>query len=189
MLCLGVPPPAEAAAIQASVAFAVAPAASLHPMPLWLVWFLIGMGLIATEALVAFTFYAGAVALGAFPAALVAALGAPVEVQVAVFSIGAAFSLVVIRPLARRHLITPSRIKTGTDQLPGSRAVVLQVVDEDGGQVKIMGGGVWSARAADPAARFDVGANVIVAEVRGVSAIIAAEPEAAEAEAPGRPSP
>ena len=153
-------------------------------MPLWLVWFLIGMGLIATEALVAFTFYAGAVALGAFPASLVAALGAPVEAQVAVFSIGAAFSLVVIRPLARQHLITPSKIRTGTDQLPGSRAVVLQTVDEDGGQVKIMGGGVWSARTDDPTARFDVGANVIVAEVRGVAAIVAAEADtSAEAEA------
>lgn len=144
-------------------------------MPLWLVWFLIGMGLIAVETLVAFTFYAGAVSLGAFPAALVAALGAPVEAQVAVFSVGAAFSLVVIRPLAREHLITPSKIRTGTDQLPGSRAVVLRAVDEDGGQIKIMGGGVWTARSADPAIRFDVGASVVVEQVRGVSAIIAAE--------------
>ena len=156
-------------------------------MPLWLVWFLVGMGLIAIEALVAFTFYAGSIALGAFPAALVAALGAPVEAQVAVFAVGAAFSLVVIRPLARKHLITPAKIRTGTDQLPGSRAVVLQAVDEDGGQVKIMGGGVWTARTADPAVRFDVGTNVVVAEVRGVAAIIVAEgePEPAEDEPAG----
>jgi len=148
-------------------------------MELWLVWFLIGMGLIAIEALVAFTFYAGAVSLGAFPAALVAALGAPVEAQVAVFSIGAAFSLVVIRPLARRHLITPAKIRTGADQLPGSRAVVTQAVDEDGGQVKIMGGGVWSARTGDPATRFEAGASVLVAEVRGVALIVVAEPDPA----------
>ncbi|CAN5461969.1 NfeD family protein [soil metagenome] len=147
-------------------------------MPLWLVWFLIGMGLLAVEALVAFTFYAGAVSLGAFPAAVVAALGASVEVSVAVFSVGAAFSLLVIRPLARQHLITPSKIRTGTDQLPGSRAVVLSAVDEDGGQVKIMGGGTWSARSDDPAIRFEVGANVIVKEVRGVSAIIATSEQA-----------
>lgn len=159
-------------------------------MPLWLVWFLIGMGLIATEALVAFTFYAGAVALGAFPAALVAALGAPVEAQVAVFSVGAAFSLVVIRPLARQHLITPSRIKTGSDQLPGSRAVVLETVDEDGGQIKVMGGGVWSARTAHPALRFDIGTNVVVAEVRGVSAIVAAEAQSSgeDDDAPSPPA-
>ena len=148
-------------------------------MELWLVWFLIGMGLIAVEALVAFTFYAGAIALGAFPAALVAALGAPVEVQVAVFSIGAAFSLVVIRPLARRHLITPAKIRTGTDQLPGSRAVVTRAVDEDGGEVKIMGGGVWSARSGEGATRFEVGASVSVTEVRGVAVIVVADPEPA----------
>lgn len=148
-------------------------------MPLWLVWFLIGMGLIAIEALVAFTFYAGAVALGAFPAALVAALGASVEVQVAVFSVGAAFSLVVIRPLARRHLITPAAIKTGVDQLPGSRAIVREPVDADGGQVKVVGGDVWSARTADPAARFEAGAEVVIVAIRGVSAVVASEADAA----------
>lgn len=152
-------------------------------MPLWLVWFLIGIGLIATEALVAFTFYAGAVALGAFPAALVAALGASVEVQVAVFIVGAAFSLVVIRPLARKHLITPASIKTGTDQLPGSQATVREAVTADGGQVKVVGGGVWSALAADPGARFEPGAEVVVVEVRGVSAIVAA-PAGPDAEVP-----
>ena len=148
-------------------------------MELWLVWFLIGMGLIAIEALVAFTFYAGAVFLGAFPAALVAALGGPVEAQVAVFSIGAAFSLVVIRPLARRHLITPAKIRTGTDQLPGSRAVVTRAVDEDGGEVKIMGGGVWSARSGEGSTRFEVGASVSVAEVRGVAVIVVADSDSA----------
>ena len=38
-----------------------------------------------------------------------------------------------------------------------------------------MGGGVWSARSADPVVRFEVGANVVVEEVRGVSAIVAAD--------------
>lgn len=45
-------------------------------MPDWLIWFLIGVGLIAFEAVAAFTLYAGAVAFGAFPAAIVAAFDA-----------------------------------------------------------------------------------------------------------------
>jgi membrane protein implicated in regulation of membrane protease activity len=81
-------------------------------MPMWLFWFLLGVGLIAFETLVAFTMYAGAIALGAFPAAIVAALDAPLEVQVAVFALGSGLSLVFVRPFAHRHLVTPQKIRT-----------------------------------------------------------------------------
>lgn len=151
-------------------------------MPLWLFWFLLGAGLIAIEALIAFTFYAGAVALGAFPAAIVAALGASLEVQVAVFAVGAAVSLLFIRPLAKRHLLTPAPIRTGIDTLIGAHATVVLAVDDDVGQVKIRGGDVWSARAADVGGRFSEGADVVVRSVKGV-AVLVAEPEV-EADAP-----
>ena len=60
----------------------------------------------------------------------------------------AAASLLVLRPIARRHLRTPAQLRTGTAALVGARAVVLERVDGDGGQVKI-GGEVWSARSYD----------------------------------------
>lgn len=141
-------------------------------MPLWLFWFLLGVGLIAFETLVAFTMYAGAVALGAFPAALVAALDASLEVQVAVFAVGSALSLAFVRPLARRHLLTPQKIRTGTDSLIGARATVSRTVDDDAGEVKIRGGDVWSARSLDPGASYEEGTAVWVHEVRGVAVIV-----------------
>lgn len=141
-------------------------------MPDWLFWFLLGVLLLATEVVVAFTFYAGAVSFGAFPAAIVAALGASLEIQVAVFAIGAAFSLIVLRPIARRHLERPLSIRTGTDALIGARATVVRTVDEDGGTVKIKGGDVWTARSLMPGRSFKAGAEVVIQEIRGVAALV-----------------
>jgi membrane protein implicated in regulation of membrane protease activity len=146
----------------------------VEPVSLWLVWFLLGVGLLAFEALVAFTLYAGAVALGAFPAAIVAAAGGSVELQVGVFAAGAGFSLIVLRPIARRHLQTPPGTRTGTDALIGARATVIEPVDDDSGVVKIHGGDVWSARALDPEQRFDVDEDVVVRAVKGVAVLVAA---------------
>jgi len=146
-------------------------------LPDWLIWFLIGVALIAFEAVVAFTLYAGAVALGAFPAAIIAALGASLELQVAVFATGAAFSLLVLRPIARRQLAMPAPIRTGTDTLIGARAVVVEAVTDDGGLVKIRGGDVWTARSLEPERRFETGAEVVVREIRGVAALVADQDE------------
>lgn len=141
-------------------------------MPDWLYWFLLGVLLLGVEAVIAFTLYAGAVSLGAFPAAIVAALGGSLEVQVAVFAIGAAVSLIVLRPIARRQLERPQSIRTGTDALIGARATVVRTVDEDGGTVKIKGGDVWSARSLAPKDSFETGAEVVVHEVRGVAVLV-----------------
>jgi membrane protein implicated in regulation of membrane protease activity len=141
-------------------------------MELWLFWFLVGVSLLAVEALVAFTLYAGAVSLGAFPAAIVAAVGGSVELQVAVFAFGAGISLLLVRPLARRHLRTPQLIRTGTDSLIGARATVMERVDDDQGVVKIRGGEIWSARASNPDQRFEAGSQVIVETVKGVAVLV-----------------
>ena len=141
-------------------------------MSLWLFWFLLGVLLIAVEAVVAFTLYAGAVALGAFPAAIAAALGASVEVQVAVFAIGAALSILFLRPIARRQLATQGA-RTGSDALIGARATVIEPVDGDHGVVKIHGADVWSARTVDTEQSFDEGAEVVVSEIKGVFVLVA----------------
>ena len=143
-------------------------------MPEWLIWFLIGAVLIAFEAIVAFTLYAGALSLGAFPASIAAAAGASIELQVAIFAAGAAFSLVVIRPIARRHMDVPASIRTGTDTLLGQEATVTETVDADGGQVKVRGGSVWTARAMNPADSFGVGDRVTVRKVSGVALLVEA---------------
>jgi membrane protein implicated in regulation of membrane protease activity len=146
-------------------------------MPEWLFWFLLGIGLIAIEAVVAFTLYAGTVALAAFPAAIAAALGASMEVQVAIFAVGAGLSVLLVRPIAKAHLITPPKIATNAGALIGTIGMVTREVDDDSGEVKIKGGEVWSARTTSGEV-YAEGTEVRIREVRGVTVMVEpAQPE------------
>ena len=94
------------------------------------------------------------------------------SLQVAVFVALALASLAVLRPVARRHLRTPASLRTGTAALVGARAVVLERVDGDGGQVKIAGE-VWSARAYDDDEVIEPGTRVDVLKIDGATALVA----------------
>jgi membrane protein implicated in regulation of membrane protease activity len=81
-------------------------------------------------------------------------------------------TVVVLRPIARRHLRTPARLRTGTAALVGGRAIVLERVDANGGQVRI-GGEVWTARAYDEDDAFEPGTRVEVMKIDGATALVA----------------
>jgi membrane protein implicated in regulation of membrane protease activity len=136
----------------------------------WVLWLIIAAVLAAGE-LLTLSLFLGPVAVAAAIAALVAGLGAGAEVQVAAFLVAAAASILVLRPIARRHLRTPSPLRTGTAALVGARAVVVQRVDAGGGQVKI-NGEVWSARPYDEESVIESGARVHVLEIRGATALV-----------------
>jgi membrane protein implicated in regulation of membrane protease activity len=95
----------------------------------------------------------------------------PVVVGVALLAalLGA---LLVLRPIARRHLRTPLQLRTGTAALIGSPALVMERVDGQGGQVKI-GGEIWSARAFDEDQAFEPGTRVEVLKIDGATALVA----------------
>jgi membrane protein implicated in regulation of membrane protease activity len=82
-----------------------------------------------------------------------------------------AASLLVLRPIARRHLRTPMQLRTGTAALIGAPAIVLERVDGRGGQVKI-GGEVWSARSFDEDETFEPGTRVEVLKIDGATALV-----------------
>jgi membrane protein implicated in regulation of membrane protease activity len=85
--------------------------------------------------------------------------------------VGAVASVLFLRPIARRHIHTPAQLRTGTAALVGSRAVVLERVDVDGGRVKI-GGEVWSARSYFDEQVIQPGARVEVAKIEGATALV-----------------
>ena len=140
-------------------------------MPDWVIWVIVAAVFAAGEVAASFTFILGPVGLAALVAAGVAGVGAPVEAQLAVFIIGSIATLGLLRPIARRHLKTPARIRTGTAALIGSRAVVLDRVDADHGQVKI-GGEVWTARPYDEDDVYETGARVEVVKIQGATALV-----------------
>jgi membrane protein implicated in regulation of membrane protease activity len=139
-------------------------------MPEWVVW-MIAAGALAAGEVISLTFFLGPIALAAVLAAIVALAGAGVELQFVAFIAGSAASLAIVRPIARRHLRTPAALRTGTAALIGSRAIVLERVDADGGRVKI-GGEVWSARAWDEEQVIEPGARVDVLEIKGATALV-----------------
>jgi membrane protein implicated in regulation of membrane protease activity len=140
-------------------------------MPDWVLWSIaaaaLGVGEIITVG-----FVLGPIALAAALAAVVAAIGAGAEIQVAVFAVAALASLLFLRPIARRHLRTPGLLRTGTAALVGQRALVVQRVDADQGQVRI-GGEVWTARPFDETDVFEPGERVDVMKIDGATALVA----------------
>src|SRR3954466_13435297 len=137
----------------------------------WVIW-VIAAAVLAAGEIFTLGFFLGPIAIAAALSGMGAGVGLPVEVQVAVFAVASVGSLAFIRPIAKRHMRTPARLRSGTAALVGARAIVLEQVDADRGQVKI-GGEVWSARAYDEDDVFEPGARVDVMKIDGATALVA----------------
>jgi membrane protein implicated in regulation of membrane protease activity len=137
----------------------------------WVLW-MIAAGLLAVGEIATVGFFLGPIAVAATLAAVVALAGVGLAAQWIVFIVASLGSLLVLRPIARRHLRTPPSIRTGTAALVGGRATVVDRVDGSGGQVKI-GGELWSARSYDEDEAFEPGARVEVMKIEGATALVA----------------
>jgi membrane protein implicated in regulation of membrane protease activity len=140
-------------------------------MPEWVAWTIVAAALAVGE-MFTLGFFLGPIALAAAIGAVVAAVGLPVEVQFTVFVVCSAASVLFLRPIAMRHMRTPGALRSGTAALIGQRALVLERVDADGGQVKI-GGEVWTARPYDESEVFEPGSRVDVMKIDGATALVA----------------
>jgi membrane protein implicated in regulation of membrane protease activity len=136
------------------------------------VWWLIAAGVLAVGEIATMGFFLGPIAVAATVAAIIAAAGAGLAVQWVVFIAASLATVLVLRPIARRHLRTPAALRTGTAALVGAPATVLERVDRDGGQVKL-GGEVWSARSYDDDDSFEPGTRVEVMKIDGATALVA----------------
>jgi membrane protein implicated in regulation of membrane protease activity len=133
-------------------------------------WLVIAVALGIAEVFSTFLVL-GMFAVGALAAALAAALRAGAIAQAVAFVAVSAALLILVRPIARRHLRAPPETRTGVDALIGQRAIVVQRVDLDGGRVKI-GGEIWSARALHPDQVLQPGTAVDVIEIKGATALV-----------------
>ncbi|MEJ7750772.1 MAG: NfeD family protein [Thermoleophilaceae bacterium] len=140
-------------------------------MPEWVLW-MIAAGVLAVGEIFSLSFFLGPIAIAAVIAAAVAAAGAGVAVQIAVFVMASLGSLLLLRPIARRHLRVPSQLRTGTAALVGAPAVVTDRVDGDGGQIKLSGE-LWTARAYDEDEVIEPGQRVRVMQIEGATALVA----------------
>jgi membrane protein implicated in regulation of membrane protease activity len=136
------------------------------------VWWMIAAGGLAVGEIFTMGFFLGPIAIAAVLAAIVSLAGGGLAVSWVVFITASLASVLVLRPIARRHLRTPPRIRTGTAALVGGPATVIERVDRNGGQVKI-GGELWSARAYDEDDSYEPGARVEVMKIDGATALVA----------------
>jgi membrane protein implicated in regulation of membrane protease activity len=140
-------------------------------VPAWLIWAIAAVLLAVGEIFTPGMFFLGPVALAAVAAALVALFGVGVVVQLLVFIAGSIATVALLRPIARRHLHMPAALRTGTAALEGTKALVLQRVDANGGRVRI-GGEEWSARAYMDDQVLEPGTRVEVVKIEGATALV-----------------
>jgi membrane protein implicated in regulation of membrane protease activity len=136
----------------------------------WVIW-MIAAGVLAIGEITTMGFFMGPIAIAAVLAAIVSLVGGGLVAQWLVFILASIGSLAVLRPIARRHLHMPAQLRTGAAALVGAKAVVLQRVDADGGQVKI-GGEIWSARAYDEDHVLEPGTRCEVLKIEGATALV-----------------
>ncbi|MDN3354581.1 NfeD family protein [Actinomadura sp. DC4] len=139
-------------------------------MSAWVVWLVIAAVLGIAEV-TTLTLALGLLAIGALAGGLTGALGLPLAVQLIVFGVTSAAGLVVIRPLAVRHLRQPPLLRSGTAALVGREALALTEVTRHSGRVRI-GGEEWTARPYDPGVVIPQGADVDVLAIEGVTALV-----------------
>jgi membrane protein implicated in regulation of membrane protease activity len=140
-------------------------------VPGWVIWTIVAVVLLVGEIFTPGLFVLGPVALAAVAAGIASLLGVGAVAQVIVFIAASIASVALIRPIAKSHLRMPAALRTGTAALTGTKALVLQRVDSDGGRVKI-GGEEWSARSYMEGQVFEPGTRVEVVKIEGATALV-----------------
>ena len=138
---------------------------------MFVVWVVAAVVLAIGELLTPGLFFLGPVAVAAVLAALAALVAGGIASAI-VFIVAGLLSLLVLRPIARRHVHMPALLRTGTDALIGRKAVVTKRVDAAGGRVRI-GGEEWSARAYLDDGVYAEGDTVDVVRIEGATALVA----------------
>lgn len=100
-----------------------------------------------------------------------AALGLPVPLQLLLFALASAAGIVLLRPIAARHVHQPRLQRFGVEALVGRTAYVVREVTGRDGTVRI-GGEEWTARALDESLVIPAGAAVDVIQIDGATAVV-----------------
>jgi membrane protein implicated in regulation of membrane protease activity len=137
----------------------------------WLLW-LIASGLFAAGEMASGDFVLLMFAGGAVGGLGVALLGGPVVLQLIGFIVVSALLLLLVRPLAKRHLIdgTPEQLD-GVAALIGRTAKVTRPVDRHSGRIRL-GADEWTARSQYGGEAFPVGSIVRILQVDGATAVV-----------------
>ena len=113
---------------------------------------------------------------GALIAAVSAALGAPLWLQIALLVAVSLVLLYFTRPIAVKYF-NKDRVKTNVESLVGKQAIVISEIDnlQGIGQVTV-GGREWSARTTVDGIKLPVGSVVMIRAISGVKLMVEEKP-------------
>ena len=140
----------------------------MSEVTIWLAVLVVCVGIeIATMGLTTIWF-----AGGALVSAILAALNAPLWLQIVAFFVVSLILLYLTRPVAVKYF-NKDRVKTNVESLIGKQAIVISEIDnlQGIGQVTV-GGQEWSARSVKDDVQLPVGSVVVVRSVSGVKLIV-----------------
>ncbi|WP_336210808.1 NfeD family protein [Nonomuraea sp. LPB2021202275-12-8] len=136
----------------------------------WIIWVILAVVLGVAE-IFTLTAALGLLGVASLLTAATAAIGLPVPLQLLVFALSSTAGLVVIRPMAQRHIRQPQVRRFGVEALVGKPAYVLSEVTGRDGRIRLAGE-EWSARAYDETLVIPTGATVDVIEIDGATALV-----------------
>ena len=140
----------------------------MSEVTIWLAVLVVRVGIeIATMGLTTIWF-----AGGALVSAILAALNAPLWLQIVAFFVVSLILLYLTRPVAVKYF-NKDRVKTNVESLIGRQAIVISEIDnlQGIGQITV-GGQEWSARSVKDDVQLPVGSVVVVRSVSGVKLIV-----------------
>ena len=150
----------------------------MSEVTIWLAVLVVCVGIeIATMGLTTIWF-----AGGTLVSAILAALNAPLWLQIVAFFVVSLILLYLTRPVAVKYF-NKDRVKTNVESLIGRQAIVISEIDnlQGIGQVTV-GGQEWSARSVKDDVQLPVGSVVVVRSVSGVKLIVEEKDLSAENE-------
>jgi membrane protein implicated in regulation of membrane protease activity len=138
----------------------------------WIFWILLAVILAAGEMMTV-SFFLAPFAVGALLGGLADLAGAGAVAAFLVFLVSSGMLFGIVRPIARRHLRTPARLRTGTAALIGRTAIVTELIDNTAGSGSVkLDGELWTARAYEDDEVIAAGRRVHVVEIKGATALV-----------------
>lgn len=140
-------------------------------LPLWSMW-LILCGLLLLIEIFNASFLLIWPGIGSFFAFIACILGAPVELQIAVFAISTTLMIIFMKPLVQKFFKNSDTTQMNKDALIGKKGIIVKAIDPQNemGQVKVAGE-LWSAITTDKD-EIKVDEAVKVVKVEGVKLIV-----------------
>lgn len=140
-------------------------------LPLWAIWLILCGAFLLIE-IFNISFLLIWPGIGSFFAFIASILGAPVEIQIAVFAISTTIMIIFMKPLTKKLFKNKDNTKMNNDAMIGKKGVVIKEINsiEDVGQVKVAGE-LWSAITINDE-KIKINEIVKVTKVDGVKLIV-----------------